>query len=192
MEALAEPQVHLWTRDEYYKMAGVGLFQGKHVELIEGRIIEMSPMGSLHATAVALVGRALERAFGQGYFARWQMPLDAGEYSEPEPDISIILGDVRDFRDSHPKTAILIVEVAETSLTYDRIEKSGLYARLGISDYWLLNLIDRQLEVHREPVADASQPLGFRYAQVMILRPAAQISPLAKPDISIRVDDLLP
>ena len=192
MELLAEPQVHLWTRSEYYKMAEVGLFEGKHVELIEGRVIEMSPMGSLHATAVALTGRTLENAFGQGYFARWQMPLDVGEFSEPEPDIAIIQGDVRQFKDAHPTTAVLIVEVAETSLSYDRIEKASIYAKIGIPDYWILNLVNRQLEVHRSPVADKSQLFGFGYADVTILKEGESISPLTRSNLHIAVDDLLP
>lgn len=192
MEALAEPQVHLWTRGEYYKMADVGLFAGKHVELIEGRIIEMSPMGSLHATGVGLAGRALEAAFGHGYFARWQMPLDADEISEPEPDIAIIQGDVRSFKLNHPRTAVLIVEVAETSLSYDRSEKATLYAKLGIPDYWILNLVERQLEVNRGPVVDESQPSGYAYRDVLILKAGDSVSPIAKPNAKIAVDDLLP
>jgi Uma2 family endonuclease len=192
MQLLAEPQVHLWTRSEYYKMAEVGLFEGKHVELIEGRVIEMSPMGSLHATAVALTGRTLEKAFGQGYFARWQMPLDIGEFSEPEPDVAIIQGDVRQFKDAHPTTAALIVEVAETSLSYDRIEKASIYAKIGIPDYWIVNLANRQLEVHRSPVADTSQLFGFGYADVTILKEGDFVSPFTKQDLHIAIADLLP
>src|SRR6476646_3047533 len=96
MSVLTEPQVHLWTRSEYDKMAELGFFEGKHVELIEGQVIEMSPMGSLHATAVALAANAAEPAFGPSYFARWQMPFDVGEYSEPEPDVAIVAGAIRD------------------------------------------------------------------------------------------------
>jgi len=127
---LAEPHVHLRTRDEYYKMAEMGMFGGKHVELIEGRIIETSPMGSLHATGVSLAGRILENAFWHGFFARWQMPLDAGELSEPEPDMAIIRGDVRDFKEAHPKTAVLILEIAETSLTYDELRRPACMLKL--------------------------------------------------------------
>jgi Uma2 family endonuclease len=192
MELVAEPQVHLWTRSEYYKMAEIGLFEGKHVELIEGQVIEMSPMGTLHATAVALSGRALENAFVKGYFARWQMPLDAGEISEPEPDIAIIEGDVRQFRNAHPQTAVLIVEVAETSLGYDRAEKASLYAKVGIADYWILNLNDMRLEVHRGPMRDPSQLFGFGYGEVTIIGENELASPLAKPEIQIAVADLLP
>ena len=189
--AIAEPQ-RLWTRSEFNKMAEAGLFQGRHVELVEGQVIEMSPMGSLHATAVALVGRTLEREFGAGFFARWQMPFDAGELSEPEPDVAIIQGDVRDFTKAHPGTAVLIVEVAETSLKYDRTEKAGLYAKVGIADYWILNLVDRQLEVCREPEEDASQPHGFRFSLVTIHKSGGSVATLAANGLIINVDDLLP
>lgn len=192
MEPFIEPRVHLWTRGEYYRMAEAGLFEGKHVELIEGRVVEMRPMGSLHATAVALVARALEMIFGKGHFVRWQMPLAAGETSEPEPDVAVIAGDVRDYREAHPTTAVLIVEVADTSLTYDRSEKASLYAKAGIPDYWVLNLIDRQLEVRRNPGLDATQPFGFAYADVKILSAADSISPLSMPRATVSVADLLP
>jgi Uma2 family endonuclease len=192
MELLAEPRVHLWTRGEYYRMAGAGLFEGKHVELIEGRVVEMSPMGSLHATAVALVARALEKAFGQAYFVRWQMPLAAGETSEPEPDVAVIAGDVRDYRETHPTTAVLIVEVADTSLAYDQTHKASVYAKTGIADYWVVNLIDRQLEIRRNPLPDATQPFGFGYADVRTLSAADSVTPLAMPSATVQVADLLP
>lgn len=192
MEPLIEPRAHLWTRGEYYKMAEAGLFEGRHVELIEGQVIEMSPMGSLHATAVALTARALEKAFGQGYFVRWQIPLAASEISEPEPDVAVIAGDVRDYREAHPTTAFLIVEIADTSLAYDRTHKASVYAKAGIADYWVVNLIDRQLEVRRNPLPDAAQPFGFGYADVKILSAADSISPLSMPQATVAVADLLP
>jgi Uma2 family endonuclease len=192
MELLIEPRAHLWTRGEYYKMAEAGLFEGRHVELIEGQVIEMSPMGSLHATAVALTARVLEKAFGQDAFVRWQMPLATGETSEPEPDVAVVAGDVRDYRGAHPATAIVVVEVADTSLAYDRTHKASVYAKAGIADYWTVNLIDRQLEVHRGPRIDAARPFGFGYADVKILSSADSISPLSAPQVTIRVADLLP
>ena len=116
MILLAEPRVHQWTRDEYYKMAAVGLFDGKHVELIEGQVIEMSPMGSRHRTTTTLTGDVLRLVFRPGYFVSIQCPLDLGEVSEPEPDVAVIPGNVRDYTDAHPTTAVLVVEVADTSL----------------------------------------------------------------------------
>ncbi|MGH9763881.1 MAG: Uma2 family endonuclease [Blastocatellia bacterium] len=192
MQLLSEPRVHDWSRGEYYRMAKAGLFEGKHVELIEGQVIEMSPMGSLHATAVALAGRALENAFGPTFFARWQMPLDAGELSEPEPDVAIIQGDVRDFKDSHPGMAVLVVEVAETSLTYDRTIKASLYAKIGVPDYWILNLVERRIEVHRNSVAKTSSPFGFGYAAVEVFADGDFISPLICPEVRLAVADFLP
>ncbi len=192
MELLIEPRAHLWTRSEYYRMAEAGLFEGRHVELIEGQVIEMSPMRSQHATAVALVARTLDRIFGKGHFVRWQMPLTAGETSEPEPDVAVIAGDVRDYREAHPTTAVLIVEVADTSLAYDRSEKASLYAKAGIPDYWILNLIDRQLEVRRGPGPDATPSFGFGYADVKVLPSVDSITPLSMPQATVAVSDLLP
>ena len=192
MRLLDPPQVHQWTRDEYYKMAEAGLFEGKHVELIEGRIIEMSPMGSAHATGVSLVGDALRSVTGHGFFTRSQMPLDLGDLSEPEPDLAVITGTPRDYTDAHPKTAVLIVEVSESSLDYDRVEKASLYAQAGISDYWVLNLLDRHLEVRRDPIPNQNELYGFGYKSVTILYAGDFVSPLAVTQASIAVADLLP
>jgi Uma2 family endonuclease len=192
MQQVAAPQVHLWTRDEYYIMAEAGLFRDQRVELIEGQVIEMSPMGSHYATSVSLLLRTLEAAFGAAYFVRVQMPLDVGERSEPEPDIAVIAGAIREYAEAHPTTAALIVEVADSSLDYDRSTKTNLYAKSGITDYWIVNLVDRQLEVHRTPVEDASQPSGFGYRDKVILTPYDTISPLALPNINLPVAALLP
>jgi Uma2 family endonuclease len=192
MALLVEPHVHQWTRDEYYKMAEAGLFDGKHVELIEGQVIEMSPMGSLHITAVTLAGDVLRQVFVTGYFVRVQGPLDCGELSEPAPDVAAITGNVRDYTDAHPTTAALIVEVADTSLAYDRTTKASLYAKAGIADYWIINLIERQLEVYRHPTVDAAQPYGFGYAEVTVRTAAARVAPLAMPQAHIAVADVFP
>ena len=192
MRLLDPPQVHQWTRDEYYKMAEAGLFEGKHVELIEGRIIEMSPMGSAHATGVSLASDRLRSVVGPGFLTRSQMPLDLGDLSEPEPDIAVVAGTARDYTKAHPKVAVLIVEVSESSLDYDRTEKASLYAAAGIPDYWVLNLVDRRLEVRRDPVPDPSELYGFGYKTVMILEAGDFVSLLAAPQSSIAVADLLP
>ncbi|MCS6841820.1 MAG: Uma2 family endonuclease [Roseiflexus sp.] len=194
MTVSAEPRMHLWTREEYYRMAQVGLFQGKRVELIEGQIIVMSPMGSLHAAAMTLAARAVEKSFGEGYFVRWQMPLALGERSEPEPDVAVIAGDVRDYVHDHPATAVLIIEVADTSLAYDRTTKGSLYARAGIPDYWIriINLIDSQVEVYRDPLPDPAAEYRFAYARQFVVRGEETITPLSQPSNAIRAVDLLP
>src|ERR1044072_8749153 len=97
-------RVRLWTQDEYYKMAELGFFRGKRVELIEGEIIEMSPMKSLHATAVLLVIEILRQEFKKGYVVSGQLPMTFSKISEPEPDAMVVKGEIRDFLKAHPKT----------------------------------------------------------------------------------------
>jgi Uma2 family endonuclease len=191
MSVAVEPRDFLLTVSQYYKMAEVGLFEGKRVELIEGRIIEMSPVGSKHATAVTLASDCLREAFNKNYFVRVQCPIDLGQQSAPEPDLAIIKGNIRDFSTAHPTTAALIVEVSDTTLHYDRKEKASLYARAGMKDYWIINLNDRRLEVYRKPIKDASQPLGFGYSEIRILTEADSIKSLsAKSEIAVA--ELLP
>ena len=190
-----EPRVHLWTSEEYYKLAEVGLFEGKRVELIGGKVIEMSAQSRPHVRAVKCATRALERAFGEGWFVQSQAPLDLDDLdgdSQPEPGVAVIAGDEDDYVDEHPTTAALVLEVSFATLKYDRSAKAGLYAKSGISDYWILNLILRQLEVFRQPVPDASAPFWHSYAEELIIKESDSVAPLAKPDAFIAVADLLP
>jgi Uma2 family endonuclease len=187
-----EPQLHNWTKQEYYKMVEMGFFEGKHVELIEGQIIEMSPMGSLHRTAITLAAEILRNIFVGMYFISIQCPMDLGETSDPEPDIAVISGEIRDYKYSHPTSAVLIVEVADTSLDYDRNRKSGLYARAGIEDYWIINLNSSRLEVYRNPISDPEKPYGYSYSSIHIFTALDSVSPLGFPQSVISVADLLP
>jgi Uma2 family endonuclease len=186
------PRAGQWTRSAYERLVQAGLFDGQHVELIAGHVITMSPMGSLHAAAVALVARALETVFEMGYFVRWQMPFAVGAWSEPEPDVAVIAGQIRDYVGAHPSQAALIVEVAETSLAYDRIEKASLYAMAGVPEYWVVNLVDGQVEIYRTPIPDSAQPHGYGYAEIVWRGVGEVIAPLAAAQAAILVDDLLP
>ncbi|MET0516632.1 MAG: Uma2 family endonuclease [Nitrospiraceae bacterium] len=133
----------------------------------------------------------LARVFGDAYWIRIQMPVVLDPDSEPEPDLAVVSGAPADYVQEHPRTALLIVEVAESTIVLDRERKALLYARVGIPEYWIVNLPDRCLEVYREPVASA-QPAP-RYRVRLQLGPADSIAPLlAKPDFSLRVADLLP
>lgn len=192
MAIVTAPQVHTWTLDEYYQMAEVGVFEGKHVELITGQVVDMSPMGSPHMTAVTLTGEVLRQAFGPGYFLRIQGPLTCGLSSAPEPDVAVIAGQIREYTHAHPSTAVLVVEVADTSLAYDRSTKASLYASAGIPEYWIVNLLARCLEVHRQPRGEASQPLGYGYATVTSLRDTESVTPLALPQARLMVAEMLP
>lgn len=182
-----------WTRKEYDRLGELGVFRpGEPVELIGGELIVSEPIGSPHATAVGLTADALRVAFGAGWVVRVQAPVALDEESEPEPDVVVVPGQHRDYRDAHPSHAAVIVEVADWSLAFDRGEKASAYARAGVRDYWIVNLVDRALEIHREPVPDASAPRGWRYAAVDVLSPGTAVSPLARPQASIAVDDFLP
>src|SRR3954468_9558284 len=134
--SLAEPTTRKWNRDEYYQMADLGLFQDQRVELIEGEIVEMAPQKDNHAGSVSLVHRALSHAFGDGFWVRMQMPLTLNDQSEPEPDVSVVPGGERDYMRGagHPRGALLVVEVSDTTLSYDRERKASLYAAAGIED----------------------------------------------------------
>ena len=200
----AEPKVHPWTRDEYYKMGESGLFDNMRVELVEGRVIEMRPINSQHATAVTLADDAIRKVFGAGWTVRVQSPLALAETSAPQPDLAVVAGNARDYKTAHPATAALVIEVADTSLAYDRGEKGSLYARAGIADYWIINLQDSQVEVYRHPMpmayrtrttsstSDASPVYGYGYTDVIMLTAGNTITPLAGPGASIDVADLLP
>ena len=109
------------------------------------------------------------------------MPLRLGEITEPEPDVAVIAGSIRDYTDAHPSTAALVIEVADTSLAYDRTTKASLYAKAGIAEYWIINLNNRQLEVYRSPRVDATQRYGFRYADITIYSATECVAPLAMP-----------
>jgi Uma2 family endonuclease len=118
------------------------------------------------------------------------MPLALTDDSEPEPDVAVVTGNPREYRDAHPTTALLIVEVADATLPYDRERKANLYARAGIADYWIVNLLDRCLEVYRRPTQAGTA--NARYADRAVLPAETSIAPLATPDKSIAIADLLP
>lgn len=182
-----EPRKRQWNKIEYHQMADIGLFHGQRVELLEGEVVIMSPMKPPHALHVHLAADVLRTAFGIQAWVRQQLPVDFGPISEPEPDVSVVQGSHRQYEAQHPKTALLSLEVSDSSLAFDRGRKGSLYAKHQISDYWIVNLIDRQLEVYREPIADASQHYGYRYATWTIHKPGDFVSPIARPDLRIPV-----
>src|SRR5262245_10736836 len=134
VETLAEPRTRRWTRAEYYRLADMGLFHGQRVELIEGELMVQSPQKAAHFTTTDRVAELLRQHFGSGFHVRMQGPLDLGPHSEPEPDVAVVAGRREDYATNHPRTAVLIVEVCDTTLTSDRTRKASLYARAGLAD----------------------------------------------------------
>ena len=188
------PSLPLWklTRERYDRMVDVGiLHEGDHVELLDGLLVAREPQGSRHAVVVGLVRAVLEKAFGRRYHVREEKPFALDDLSEPEPDIVVVPGRVRAYSDFHPSKAVLVVEVADSSLELDRVRKGTLYARAGVTDYWIVNLVDDVLEVSRDPVSE-SRGHGARYESVRLVKRGSTVTPLAAPRARIRVSSLLP
>jgi Uma2 family endonuclease len=172
------------TRADYHRMAGQGLLApDARTELLAGRVFELSPQTSWHAATVHLVAEALRPGL-RGSSLRIQSPLALDEWSEPEPDLAVVAGGPRDYLAEHPRTALLVVEVAHSSLRYDRERKLPLYAQAGLPETWLLGLRGRCLDVYRNPESG-------RYRTQLRLRPGDSVSPLCAPALSIAVADLL-
>jgi Uma2 family endonuclease len=187
------PKTRRWTAGEFYRLLDEGYFYNQRVELLEGEIVEMAAQKNLHALGISLVEDALRAAFGPNYWVRVQASLDLTPYSVLDPDLAVITGSPRQNATvANPTTALLVVEVSESTLRHDRLWKGSLYARVGIEDYWILNLVDRQLEVYRQPARDPKARYGFSYKDKSELRSKDRIAPLAKPKAKIRVADLLP
>jgi Uma2 family endonuclease len=191
-DEIEQPFPHKWTKAEYHQLAELGFFEGKRTEFLEGEIIEMPTMKSPHATALEVSYDVLRDIFSKEFAVRSQSPIELDEDFEVVPDIFIIKGQARDFRNAHPKTADLIVEISDTTLSYDRNRKASLYAKFGIEDYWILNLKNRTLEIYRSPIEDENAYYGFSYAKKVTFKETDEVSTLAKPEAKIKVADLLP
>lgn len=173
-------------------MAEVGLFNGRRVMLIEGEVYTMSPMNEPHARGVVYALNALQAAFGDQFTVRPQLPLELGQASDPEPDLAVVAGPYKSQPRTHPATAVLIVEVADSSLAYDTGDKANLYAAAGITDYWVVDLNHSRLVVFRDPRPDATAPHGHSYYEMIYRAPGDTIAPLAAPTRPVAVVDLLP
>jgi Uma2 family endonuclease len=176
-----------WTREEYDRLIDAGVLSPEErVELLEGDIVRMWPQGPAHALSIQNTEEALRAVFGAGFSVRVQLPFDGGENSEPEPDVAVVRGHRRDFLYAHPSTAVLLVEISDSTLDYDRRRKGPAYARADVLEYWIVNLVDRLVEVYRDPTADRGYQTMERF------RSGEAISPLGAPLASIAVDELLP
>ncbi|MDB5295414.1 MAG: hypothetical protein JWO31_1397 [Phycisphaerales bacterium] len=187
-----EPRAFRWTRDAYYQLYDQGVFDGRRVELLDGEIIEMPAQKNAHAWAITSTERQLRPAAEPGNWIRTQMPLNLSQWSDPEPDVAVVPGSFESWKGkAHPTTALLVVEVSDKTLAFDRRVKSALYAAAGLREYWIVNLVDHQLEVHRDPMPDRANARASRYATVTRLAAGEAVSPLAFPDARVAVADLI-
>jgi len=154
------------------------------VELIQGEIVQMAPTGPEHSTTNDRAGRRLILLLAdKPYYVRIQNPLSLGD-SEPVPDIAVVPGKPEDYREAHPSSALLVIEIADTSLEYDRTVKAGVYASAGIPEYWIVNLVERVVEVYREPTQTGCRSVHLTTVE-------ESISPLFEPNLRIDVKGLL-
>lgn len=185
--ATVNPTKHLTNLDEWRRMGEANIFPANsHIELIDGEILEMAPIGSHHASHLKRIVKLMTILTKDAAIASVQDPLQLGDLSEPEPDF-MLLRPVPDFYyENHPTAndVLLLIEVADSSLTYDQNQKLRLYALHGVAEYWLLNLNDLCLEVYREPY-------GESYAQKSTLRKGDTVALSQLPNISIQVADIL-
>ncbi|MBI1733653.1 MAG: Uma2 family endonuclease [Candidatus Rokubacteria bacterium] len=182
-----------WKRVEYERMVECGIFQpADRIELLDGRLVLKEPQSAPHATGVRLAAAALRRAFGAGWLIEAQLPVALDDDSEPEPDVSVVAGRPEDYVAAHPARPALVLEVSLHRLAFDRRRKGGLYARAGIPEYWIVDLVNRALEVRRRPRPSRTARYGWRYRDVRVLPPDATVAPLAAPAAAVRVAELLP
>jgi len=173
--------------DEYYRMAKMGLFaEGDRVELIEGALVAMTPIGDDHMTAVDLLTYHLVTAIGRRGIVSIQNPLRLDDETEPEPDV-VVYKPREDFYRKNRRgveDVLLVIEVASSSVRYDKEVKAPLYAKHGIPEYWIVRLDTQVIEVHREPKSDG-------YGSIREFRAGAVLEPLLLPGISISTDRVL-
>jgi Uma2 family endonuclease len=162
-------------------MIAAGFFRDERVELIQGVVVEMSPQNAPHSYVIQVLTRLFMPRLPGRADLRIQLPFVAGAYSLPEPDLAVVA--VGNYMAAHPAQALLIIEVADSSLTFDRQEKAALYASAGVPEYWVVNLADRIVERH-------SEPAGGAYARLTPFRSGETVAPLAFPDVALRVDEV--
>jgi Uma2 family endonuclease len=179
-----------FTRDEYMQLSEHPVIANRRIQLIGGELVEMPGQKNSGGSAITRLQRLLDAAFGPGYWVRNQLTLDLSPYGVPDPDLAVVVGDPDNPTDDNPTTALLVVEVSDSTLSYDRNAKASLYAAAGIADYWIVNVPGRQLEIRRDPQPDATQEFGHGYATLVTLKPGATASPLALPGAAIPVDRL--
>jgi Uma2 family endonuclease len=146
------------TADEYERMGEAGIFpRDARLELIEGEIFEMSPIGSAHAACVKFLSGLLNRLFGGTLIVSVQDPVRLDDFSEPQPDVALLRRRDDFYRGAHPTAAdvLLVVEVADTTVVTDRSVKIPLYARAGIPEAWLVNIPEGRVEVYSDPSGDS-------------------------------------
>jgi len=176
------------TRECYWQLVADGVISpDDRVELLDGVIVSMAPQNPPHAFVMTTLNRLLAAASSGSLLLRVALPLDIGRFSTPEPDFAIVAGRAEDYLTAHPTTALLVIEVADSTLAQDRLTKTRMYAAGGIPEYWIVNLRDPSVEVYTAPV-----PAERRYAERRIVRAGERLAAESVPGVAISVADILP
>ncbi len=178
-----DPVPHLFTVDEYEAMGRAGVFpEGKRLELLGGEIVEMTPIGSPHASIVNRLTRLLVTGLGERAVVAVQNPVVLSDLSEPQPDLAVLRPRADFYAAEHPRPddVVLVIEVADSTASWDRRVKRPLYARAGVAEVWIVDVTARVVEVALEPTGDG-------YQRVHPFGVDATVSPVAFPDVSIAV-----
>ncbi len=172
---ITNARTKLWSREEFHRLYDSGFFgPEERVELIEGEIVVMAPAGPEHTDPIKYGTKTLVKLYGETHDVAVQLPLDLGQISEPQPDFALIpVGSVP--RGQIATTADLIIEVSYSSLAFDKKEKLALYARAGVPEYWVIDTVNRRVEVYREPAAVGE---SFGYLGHQAYGPNDSIAPL--------------
>ncbi|OKH39087.1 hypothetical protein NIES2119_08125 [[Phormidium ambiguum] IAM M-71] len=186
-------QAKRFTLEEYHKLTEIGFFnEDDRIELIRGEIIEMAAKGTAHETCISKLLRQLVRLLGDVATLRCQSPIVLPNNSEPEPDFAIVRNTPDDYLSAHPAPSdvLLIIEISDSTLNYDREVKLSLYAEAGISDYWIFNLFDNQLEAHSEPFQNSQGNFGYQNRRIVL--PNQVIALPGFPDLSLDLSRVFP
>lgn len=181
-----------WTCDAFHDLCSTGVFSGRRAILIDGVIITMALPNPPHNTSLGITHELLQRVFAIGFHVRGQMAFDVGTTNDPGPDLVVATGSFRDYSTRQVTSAVLVVEVSDTTLFMDTTTKAELYATAGVEDYWVIDVEKRVLLVFRDPVPLPTGLGATAYRTHFTLNPTDNISPLAAPNSSIQVADMLP
>ena len=174
-----------WTKAEFNAAVDRGVFAGTRVYLYRGELIEMPAMGTLHIRGITRVDDWLHDVVRPTFVIRCQGPFELPDESMPQPEF-VVCTPAQEARMPHPNAAVLIIEVADSSVELDQ-EAADDYAAAGVPDYWIVNVRDRCIEVYRDPRPDPASPTGHRYADHRVYHPGESLAPLAKPDAVVAV-----
>ncbi|MGH1394493.1 MAG: Uma2 family endonuclease [Trichormus sp.] len=186
-------QAKRFTLDEYHKLIELGfLHEDDHIQLIKGELIQMVSKGTAHETCLRKLWKELPKVIGDRATLQSQAPITLLPNSEPEPDFAIVQNRLDDYFSAHPRPAdvLLVMEVADSSLSYDQDVKIPLYAQAGIADYWIFNLFDNHLECYSEPYQDSQGKYGYSTKRIFL--PHQVVFFPCFPDLSIDLNRIFP